>query len=473
MNLQDAYDPEGFRREGHRLIDALADYLGRAQAGELPVLSVAEPEELLASLPADFGTEGDADLVETLMAAVAHSNHLHHPGYVGHQVASVLPSTALAELVGGLLNNGMAVYEMGQLQTVMERRVIEFMGRALGLPAGSDGVLTHGGSLGNLTALLAARQARAGHDVWSEGQREPLAVLVSEQAHYSVARAVQCMGWGAEGAVAVPTDPEFRLDASALEERLRAAQGAGRRVIAVVASCCSTATGSFDPLPEIADFCAEHGLWLHVDGAHGASLALSRTHRVKLAGVEHADSVVWDLHKMMGLPTLATAVLFREGGRSWEAFAQEAGYLFESEARRERWFDVGQRTLECTKRSMSLTAYTALASLGTRLFEENVDRLMELTRAFAEMLESAQDFELAHQPQANILCFRHLCGDDSDLDRHQARVRERILRGGNFYLVQSRLRGALWLRVTLMNPRTTPEHLGRLVEEIRAANPPA
>jgi len=469
MSLDDAYDPQRFRAEGHRLVDALADYLGRARAGELPVLPVAEPEALLESLPAAFTPEGDADLVETLMSVVARSNHVHHPGYVGHQVASVLPTTALAELVGGLLNNGMAVFEMGQLQTVMERRVLEHLLRAVGFPAGSDGLLTNGGSLGNLTALLAARQAGAGHDIWSEGQREPMAVLVSDQAHYCVARAVQCMGWGAEGVRSVPTDEAFRLRPEALEGALTAARDEGRRTIAVVASSCSTATGSFDPLPELAAFCAEQGLWLHVDAAHGGPLVFSAKHRDRLAGLERADSLVWDFHKMMGLPALGTAVLFRDGERSYEAFAQQAGYLFQDGERGERWFDLGQRTLECTKRSMGVTAYAALAGLGTRLFEENVDRLVDLTWAFADLLESEPDFELATRPQANILCFRHLSTGAVDLDAHQARLREAVVRRGDFYLVQARLRGELWLRVTLMNPLTTLEDLRRLLAELRGA----
>ena len=172
---------------------------------------------------------------------------------------------------------------------------------------------------------------------------------------------------------------------------------------------------------------------------------------------------------MMGLPALGTAVLFRNGERSYEAFAQQAGYLFQDGERGERWFDLGQRTLECTKRSMGVTAYAALAGLGTRLFEENVDRLVDLTQASADLLEGEPDFELATRPQANILCFRHRTEGAADLDAHQARLREAVVRRGDFYLVQARLRGELWLRVTLMNPLTTLEDLRRLLAELRGA----
>ena len=147
-------------------------------------------------------------------------------------------------------------------------------------------MFTSGGSAGNLTALLAARQARAGFDVWAEGaaRRPPLAVLALGAGPLLRHPRPADHGPGARAAWPVPVDARFRLRPEALPEGPLAAEAAGRRVIAVVASAGSTATGAFDPLDEIADFCAAHGLWLHVDGAHGASAALSPRHRPLLAG---------------------------------------------------------------------------------------------------------------------------------------------------------------------------------------------
>ncbi len=467
MAQDDAYNPETFRATGHRLIDQLAEYLHRARAGDMPVLPAISPGELLHRVPSDFPREPTDDVVELLTDVVERSNHLHHPRYMGHQVATTLPAAALAEMAGALLNNGMAIYEMGQMQTVMERHVLTFLASTLGFSAQSDGVLTHGGSLGNLTALLAARQAKAGRDVWTEGQRDRFSLLVSDQAHYCVARAVQCMGWGAAGAIQVPTDERFHMRPEAMEPCLKQARDDGREVIAVVASCCSTATGSFDPLPEIADFCKDHDLWLHVDGAHGAALALSSKHRHRLEGVHRADSVVWDLHKMMALPALSTAVLFRKGRRSYEAFAQEASYLFEKGGTQETWYDVGQRTMECTKRGLSVTAYCALRHFGTKFFERHIDRLVGLAAEFSGLLEEQDDFEIAVQPEANILCFRHVGDDIGDCNAHQAMIRKRIVERGTFYIVQATLGDRIWLRVTMMNPATSREDLVALLDEIR------
>lgn len=469
--LRAAFDAGAFREQGHRTIDLLADYLARATSrADMPVLPWASPAEAVASWPCDF-EHGAATLDALLARVVRESNHLHHPRYVGHQVTSPLPMTALCELVAALLNNGSAVYEMGPASSAMERGLAKWLGARLGYDASCDAVFTSGGSAGNLTALLAARQARAGFDIWGEGAHAgpPLAVLASEQTHYCVKRAVQIMGWGAGGVVPVPVDAHFRMRADALDAARQTAEKAGRRVIAVVASAGSTATGAFDPLDAVADNCASRDLWFHVDGAHGASVALSERHRAMLAGVERADSVVWDMHKMMLVPALVTAVVFRDGARSYEAFSQEASYLFAGKAPQEEWFNGGVRTLECTKRMLSVPVYASLAVYGAKMFGDYVGATIDLARRFAAIVRESGDLEVAVEPDCNIVCFRYTGGDAADRDALQARIRERILASGRFYLVQTRLPSGVHLRVTIINPLTNENDLVELLDAVRAA----
>lgn len=469
----EAFAAERFRETGRRVVDALADYLARAAGADpaLPVLPAVSPEVMVRAWSAPPTEAGGADALEILGRAIEGSNHLHHPGYVGHQVSAPLPLAALAELASALLNNGMAVYETGPAATAIERAVVRFLADRAGLPPSADGVLTSGGSAGNLTALLAARQARAGFDVWRRGLHAgpPLALLVSEQAHYCVRRAAGIMGLGEDGVFLVPTDERFRMRPDALPAALEAARAAGRAPFAVVASAGSTATGAHDPLPEIADFCAARGLWLHVDAAHGASALLSPRLAPRLAGIERADSIVWDAHKMAMMPALATAVLYRDGARSFGAFAQEASYLFDGVDPAAEWWNLGGRTLECTKRMMGLPLWVALHVYGTRFFAEHVERTYDLARWLAARLRAEPDFEVAHEPDANILCFRHRPDGERDLDALQPLLRRRVNEGGGAYLVQTRLRGATWLRVTLIGPATSPADLERLVAAIRAA----
>ena len=470
--MKHAYDPTEFRRLGHELVDGLAAYLESALAGDMPVLPSTSPQELERELDAAFPAEPTGDLVDSLLSVVERANHLHHPRYVGHQVPPAMPQAALAELARTLLNGSTSIFEMGPAATIMERHVVRFLARRIGYGPDADGALTHGGSVGNLTALLAVRQLRAGTDVWQEGPGEArFTVLASEEGHYSVRRSVQIMGWGADGVTVVPVDEHHRMDPRELAAARARAEARGRRVLAVVANACSTATGAFDPLEPIADFCGEHDLWLHVDGAHGASFLLSRTHRQLLAGIERADSVVWDLHKMLLLPSLVTAVLFREGGHGFAAFHQDASYVFRRAAREER-YDMGLRTIECTKGAVGMTAYAGLRACGTAALERYLDGTVELARSFADLVERADDFELAVRPTCNIVCFRRLSAEHDDLDALQERLRARIVGSGKYYLVLADLRGARYLRMTLIHPFTRLADLEELLEELRRIDGP-
>jgi L-2,4-diaminobutyrate decarboxylase len=340
----------------------------------------------------------------------------------------------------------------------------------LGFPGDSGGVLTGGGSLGNLTALLAARQAKAGRDAWTEGHRpgEDLCVLVSEQAHYCVARAVKIMGWGEAGFVKVPVTADFRMDVTALPAGLARAREAGRRPIAVVASACTTATGTFDPLPEIAAFCAEHDLWMHVDGAHGASTVLSPSYRHRIRGIERADSVVWDCHKMMMTPAVLTGVLFRNARHSYDTFRQEATYLFE-ERPDEEWYNPGNRTVECTRSGMAVLLYSALRVHGIGLFRDYVTRCFDVARTLGDLIDASPDFELAVEPDANIVCFRYLGGGSGvDPDALQSGLRQALVAGGSFYVTEADLRGSQFLRCTVQNPFTGEQDLRDLLDHLRA-----
>ena len=468
-DLLAGFEPAHFAQQGAAVVEMLRAHLVRGRAEEaVPVLPRESVAAQCAAFPADFPARGDGNLLAVFQRALASSTVLHTPGFVGHQVATPLPDAALADFVAAFLNNGMAIFEMGPSASAMERAVLRFFASCVGFPAGAGGVLTSGGSLGNLTALLAARQAKAGFDVWRRGLRSgpQLVVFVAETAHYSVSRAVRMLGLGDAGVVAVEVDDELRLRPAALEELIAAARRRNHHPIAVVASAGSTAVGAFDPLEAIADVCARHALWFHVDGAHGASLALSSRHRGQLCGVERADSVVWDAHKMMMMPALVTAVLFRDAEAGAAAFAQEAGYLFDpSGSDDDAWSDVGKRTVECTKRMMSLKLYACLHAYGTDVFATHVERCCALAKSLAAQVRARPALELKVEPDCNIVVFR-VAGAGNGVN---AAVRKRVLADGRFYMVQVHLGRDLWLRTTLISPLTTELHLAALLDEVEAA----
>ena len=484
--LAQAYDPAEFRRQGHAVVDLLADYLeslyGNSYSSESPpkppsrekVLNYVSPEDLYAKWEQDLSSPPTGDLLPFLKIMMHDTIRLHHPKYMGHQRCVVAPPVALAEFVGSLLDPGMGVFEHGTTGVVLERLMAKKIGGLLGWKEHScEGFFVHGGTLGNLTALLCARQVMIPDDVWQNGYQhgKKFAFLVSSEAHYSVARATKVMGMGDSGSIKVPVDEYFRLRTDLLEEYFQKATSEGVTVIGVVSSSCSTATGSHDDIEAIAKFCQAKKLWLHVDGAHGGAAIFSARHRHRLRGVEHADSFSVDFHKMLLTSTLTTATVFRNGDHSYETFAQKASYLWEQDEGRE-WYNLGKRTLELTKTFASIRVYALWRTYGTAIFEQNVDRLYALGTQFNELVDTDPDFQtLLSEPETNVVCFqyrpRNATLSEKETEHLNSAIREEVVKEGQFSIVQTRVHGNLYLRCSLMNPFTTEREMVELLEHIR------
>jgi L-2,4-diaminobutyrate decarboxylase len=464
-----------FREDAHGAVDALAAFLDSSRAGEGRAIRQPPMRELaeelgVARLVSEGGLEGAA-LREFLARYLAATTRLHHPGCMAHQVAAPHPSGSIGSLVDGLTNNAMAIYEYGPAAATVEFVVLNWMlakvgwtpapvppvDRAADAPHGG-GVLVHGGSLANLTALLAAR-GRADPSAWTDGPSRDLVVVAPESCHYSLSRAVGVLGLGQRAFRAAPVDGDGRLVPDRLPAAVDALAREGKRVMAVVASACSTAAGLYDPLRETGAFCRERGLWLHVDGAHGASALLSPRLRRLLDGVELADSMVWDAHKMLRAPTVCAAVLVRDGRDLDRAFQQEASYLIHEKD--QPGYDFLHRTVECTKAALGLRLFLALAAEGEAGAARFVERQTELARAAAAAMRAA-GLEVAAEPESNIVCFR-APGDDA----LQLAIRRRLLERGRHFVSTTAFKGRRWLRVALMNAATEPRHVEELVAEVR------
>ena len=246
----------------------------------------------------------------------------------------------------------------------------------------------------------------------------------------------------------------------------------GVPIVAVSGAACATPIGAFDPIPEIADVCRRHEVWLHVDAAHGGALAFSSRHRHLLAGIEQADTVVCDAHKMMFMPALCAMLFYRNPAHRLAAFHQEAPYLFDPLVPELAEYDSGVATLECTKRAAAFGVWGVWSLLGSRIFADMVDVTIDTARQFHELLTAAHDFEPLHEPQCNIVAFRYLPALLRDapreqIDQFQLRLRRRAIESGEFYLVQSRLDGRPVLRTTIMNPLTTADDLRNLMDCLR------
>lgn len=462
--LTQAYDPKKFKEIAHDLVELLGTHLEESHEKKNLVQNWKEPADLLEFWE---NYEFDQEKPNTFFKDILHGSvNIHHPQYMGHQVSPPAPLASIAGFMGAFLNNGMAVYEMGAAGTAIEKIVIDGMNKKIGYEVErADGFITSGGTLANLTALLSARQAMVDTDIWEEGLNENLGIMVSSQAHYCVDRSVRIMGFGSKGMIKIPVNDHYSMQTDKLEEYYEQAKADGIKVIAVVGSAPSTSTGMYDDLVAIADFCKKKNLWFHVDGAHGGAAIYSEKYKHYVKGMEKADSIVIDGHKMLMTPTIMTFLLFKNKEHSIATFKQKAEYLLSD---LEDWYNIAGKSFECTKRLMSIQFYVLLKYYGEEIFDEFVTTLYDLGKTFAQMINRRDNFELALEPDTNIVCFRYHpenC-EGEELNDMNRKIRQKLLEEGEFYVVQTLLNKEVYMRTTIMNPKTQESDFELLLDKI-------
>jgi L-2,4-diaminobutyrate decarboxylase len=455
------YD-DSMRALAHQTVDALFDHVDGI-AGRR-VVDWQTSDELRERVRID--DRGGADGMALVRELMDNAIQLHHPAYMGHQVCPPFPTAVIADLVISTLNQSTAVWEMSPIGTVIEQEVIRWLADRAGYPATSLGTAVSGGSAANLTALLAARarwnakwESGVGSGVSEKNHAStpdsphptpsrPV-ILCSADAHYSIARAASIMGIA--DVVKVATDDQHRLDLDALEAALRDAG----EVMAIVATSGSTATGAFDDLRAIAVLRDRYDTWLHVDAAHGASVVLSERLRPLVDGLDLADSLAWDPHKMLWMSLSLGVVLVRDGRWLRRAFEADAPYLFNAERASD---NIGEMTIQCSKRADAIKLWLTLQMFGTRPFVEAMEHVTDLTRYLYDAVVASPNFEAMHVPDFNIFCFRHRSDDDSN-----ASLREKLIRSGQAWITSTVLKGQRVLRVTMINPRTERGDVDRML----------
>lgn len=459
--LESVFNAEDFRKNGHELVDLLADNLrNNINRTTAKVLGFIPPDENLKRWKNKTFDE-PSDYFKEL---IRNSIQLQHPGYIGHQVTVPAPLAALAGFEGLMLNSGGAIYEMSAATSTLEKVVIDTLKGYFGLDHG-DGIITSGGTLANLTALICARNIKAPDDVWNHGQDEKYAFMVSEEAHYCIDRAVRVMGWGDTGIIKIPVDSQFRMQTELLNQYHSEAKQNGIIVLGIVGSAPTTSTGIYDDLNAIGAYCQSNDLWFHIDAAHGGPAVFSEKYKRLMSGSNLADSITVDAHKMMMVPSLTTMLFFKKSSDSYRTFAQKAQYLW-SDAD-EEWYNYGKRTMECTKIMLSTRIYALIAFYGVQVFAEYVEKCYDLAKVFAEMIKNEAGWELATEVQSNIVCFRISDPDIGKSNFINLHIRQRLLEDGSFYIVQTVLNDKVYLRISIMNPFTNEKDLATLMIKIK------
>ena len=421
-----------------------------------------------------LGFKSSEDILDFVTNYLDNTNHLNHPHYMGHQVPVPHDLAGIPELIHGTINNPSSLYEMGPAGSTCEGFMINWMLDKLGWLEDRDyydfkfemghpsGVLTHGGSVANLTALTAARSFIS-PDSWNYGNPSDLVVMGSASAHYSILRSLSILGLGKKSFVPIPVDENEIIDVSKLEPIYKKLIAQGKKVMCLIANACATSTGLFDPIDLMGDFCEKNNIWFHVDGAHGAAALVSNKNKKLVKGIEKATSLIWDAHKMMRVPALCTAVIFKDFKYQAGAFQQKGSYVFHNNE--VVGMDSMAYTIECTKSALGTKLFWAFAIEGEKAIECFIDYTFDLCNNFYDILIKDSDFEVPYRPQSNILCFKYI--KFSKEDEFQLKLRYQIINNKYFYITSCEMNGIRYLRVVLLNPSTNVGHLKELIIEIK------
>lgn len=468
---------EEIRRIGYRTVDMIADHLTG-----LPRRPVFRPfpqdlaTKYLDSSPPETGEDPDEILTAFAREIEPYPFGNGHPRFYGWVNSPPAVVAVFAEALAAAMNpscaggNHAAIY--------VEHAVVHWFKRIVGFPARSAGLLVSGGSMAALTSLAAARHARCEFDVRARGLQENasrLRVYGSAEAHGCHQKAIELLGIGSDNLRTVPHDRALRMAPDALRSAIREDRQRGFKPMAVIASAGTVNTGAIDPLDEIADVCAEHGVWLHVDGAYGGPAILSGSYAAQLSALSRADSLALDPHKWLCIPVEAGLVLVRDAAKLRAAFSLVPPYL-QTDGKAEGvgglpWFS--EYGIQQTRGFRALKVWMALRYHGLSGYREAIERNIMLAGFLASMLSADGDFEVFEPQSLSVVCFRYvpppLDQDDARADEVNRAVLECVQLGGDAFVSSTTIDGRFWLRACIVNPRADEQDIQALVDVLANA----
>ncbi|MFC7328694.1 pyridoxal phosphate-dependent decarboxylase family protein [Marinactinospora rubrisoli] len=475
-HLFDDGNVDRYRRSVTEAVERVASRLARVDRPFTGITAAElEPEFAAIDLDKPLGDPAEA-LDELERVYLRDAVYFHHPRYLGHLNCPVVIPALIGETVISSINSSLDTWDQSAGGTLIERRLIDWTAGRLGLGAAADGVFTSGGTQSNLQALLMAREeareralADPRNAAWTAADVLPrLRVLTSEVSHFSIAKSAALLGLGYEAVVSVPCDADRRMRPAALAAELDRCRRAGLIPMAVVATAGTTDFGSIDPIPRIADLCAEAGAWLHVDAAYGCGLLVSRRRHL-LDGIERADSVTVDYHKSFFQPVSSSAVLVRDRAALRHA-TYHADYLNPERAVRELVPNQVDKSLQTTRRFDALKLWLTLRIMGADGVGELFDDVLDLAAAGWALLDEDPRFEVVVRPQLSTLVFRYLppggADDPALADAVNLHARAALLASGDAVVAGTKVDGRHHLKFTLLNPRTTPGDIAAVLDLI-------
>lgn len=455
--------PEEMRRLGYEVIDVLVDYFEGLPGRK--VSSAAGTAELKAPLGRGIPGRGrpPAEVLEAvrddIFGAMA---HLTHPRFFAFVPSPGNFVSVLADALASGMNAFLGSWAVAQGPAWIELEVLDWLRRLCGMPETAGGLFVSGGSVANLTALAAARHVRLGDRVGGA------MVYCSDQTHSSVDRALRLLGFAADQLHKLPSDERFRLDVSDLRRAVVEDRRAGLKPFCVVANAGTTNSGAVDPLPSLVDFCREHKLWLHADGAYGAPAVLSETGRRALDGLGGVDSLSLDPHKWLFQPLGIGAVLLRDREDLRRTFSVLPEYLRDVKGGEgeTNFRDYG---VELTRGFRALKLWMSLQMFGEEGFRAAVGRGIELAEFAEACVRGLTGWEVVAPAQLGVVVFRFAPPSftPGEHDRMNLTLVRELNSSGLAMISSTELRGRAALRMCTINPRTSEEDIRATVESLR------
>lgn len=462
-----------FRHAMHQVADLVADYLERV--GEYPVVPRIQPGDLRAQLPPSPPADGEP--IEQILADFqrlipGHTTHWNHPGFMAYFPVTGSGPGILGEALAAALNVNAMLWRTGPAQTELEGVASDWVRQMIGLPETFKGHINDTASISSLLSLAAARERAADLDIRRQGLAgradvPRLTVYCSDQAHSSIDKAVVTLGLGLNNLRRIESDEAFRLRIDRLESAIAADKAAGYRPIALVGTVGTTSSTSVDPIAAMAAIARREDMWLHIDGAYALSACICPEFRQQASGIADADSIVTNPHKWLFVPVDCSLLFVRDPQLLKRAFSIIPDYLTTTESDAVNLMDYG---VQLGRRFRALKLWMVLRRFGVRGLQERIRYHCRMAREFASWIEAEAGFELVAPVPFATVCFRAVPALPPDeQDRFNERLLSEINAGGAYFLSHTRLRGRYVVRMSVGNLRTSPEHMMRLREVIRAA----
>jgi len=369
------------------------------------------------------------------------------------------PFGALADMWMSGMNGIVHNYD---LATELEMQVISWFKQILNYPREASGILVSGGSMANLIGLAVARNSKASYDVNRDGANQKLTFYGSTELHSSVPRDLELLGIGSRNLRQIPVDKNYRINLSELREKIEEDRSAGFRPVCVVGNAGSTNVGAIDDLPALVDLSKEEDMWLHVDGAFGSWAALTTKYSHLVEGQEKADSLAFDLHKWMYMPYGIGCTLVKDEDAHYRTFQSNPDYLHHDIR------VLSDYTFELSRPSRALKAWMSIKEHGVEKYRRLIEKNIDQSHYVCKLVEESPKLELLAPVQLNVVCFRYTKADlgDDDLDKLNMGIFQKLLEGGKFAVLPSRVAGRTVLRFCNTNHRTTYGDLDRFIDEV-------